>query len=156
MRVIGFRVRKDHFRYAVLELDAGGNVLWLNRTDEHKWTVPRAATTKSKALIEVHREVTRVIAKYSPSEIVIKAADAMRGMKPSPERVALEAVIMLAAEQLHVGSSERKYTNLTSKAEPINSGTVRTYAQRFVQPLDNGWDDEIADAIAVAVKALGK
>ena len=149
MKVLGIRSSVKHFRYCILEL-AGSDVKWLNKDEEHKWNVPKASTEKGQILNEVHKEVVRLINKFQPDRVALKIAETMRG-NPSPDRVSVEAVIVLAAAQNHIATVEKRYRDLKTKKE----GVEKLALQHVTQPAKH-WDSEIADALVVALRELGQ
>jgi Holliday junction resolvasome RuvABC endonuclease subunit len=152
------RASINHIRYAILELDAQDAVLWVNLQPphEHKWVVPKAANTKAKRLVEVHREICRIIDKYQPDHVAVKVAENVQG-GPSPDRVRVEAVVMLACGQRDVPVAEKLYSQLKpNKSTRINSKNVQADAFAHVGQPRSYWDSEIADAIVAALRELGK
>ncbi len=155
---MGIRVGADSARNAVLELDASGAVAWINASDEHKWLMPRAATTKQIKLREAHKEFHRLIGKYVPDKVILKIAESMPGRAgASTHRVALEAAITLAADQHGKNVTEKRYRQLKHNAkEKMNSSTVEGFVLAHVAKPAIGWDKELVDAVAVALRALQK
>lgn len=158
MIVIGVRASTDHIRYAVMELDQSGSAVWINKNapHEHRWLVPRAADTKAKKLLEVHREFLRLIDKYKPAHVVIKTSENVPG-GASSDRVSIEAIVNLASGERNVTVSERVYSQLKpDKATRINSGNVREHVLTQVDKPTSHWDAELADALVAALRVLGK
>lgn len=149
MRILGFRASTKHFRYCVLDL-AGAELVWINHVDEHKWEVPKSADTKPQILGEVFSEANRLLKKYMPDRVVLKSSETMKG-SPSTIRVSVEAVIILAAQENHIPAYERKYRDIKT-----NSDLVEAFVLNHVAKTSRYWDSEIADALAVALRELGK
>jgi hypothetical protein len=156
MRVIGIRVSTDHFRYAVLDLDANDRVIWVNSLDEHRWMVPKSADSKPKRYLEVRREFARILEKYKPNKVVLKISETVRG-GPSPDRIGAEAMIILACGEQDTPVSERLYSQLKpDKSTLINTKTVQVEALKYVGQSSTHWDAEMADALIVGIRELGK
>ena len=158
MRVMGIRAGTDNVRYVVLETDMTGAVLWVNAAEEHKWLIPKSATTKQAKLRETNKEFERLIKKYNPEQVLLKLAESMPGRAGgSPDRIAVEAVITLAADQHGKSVFERRYQQLKRDSkDKMNTSTVEGYVLAHVAKPASGWDRDLADAHAVALRALGK
>lgn len=149
MRILALRASTRHIRYCVLESD-GQDIRWLNKDDEHIWSVPKASKSKSDALVDVHQELSRLLSKYKPDLVAIKVAETVHG-NPDPKRVSVEAVIILAAAQNHVQVVERRYRDLKT-----NSKEVEDFVLIYFAKTETYWDIEIADALATGLRELGK
>lgn len=158
MIVLGVRSSTDHIRYAVVEVDSYGSVVWINRDTphEHRWIVPKVASTKQAKLMEVRKEAARILAKYRPDTVILKVAEKVRG-GPSPERVSVEAAIIIACGEKGVIAKEKLYSQLKpNRSISVNTGTVQSEALKFVTQSSSYWDAEIADALVAALRELGK
>lgn len=157
MKVMGVRVTGRNIRYAVLSTDAQGDISWDNLGDEHKWLMPAAATSKQRKFDEAYKEFSRLLNKYQPEIVVLKIAEAFPATaRATPERIGIEAVISLAAEQAHIPVTEKRYQQLRQGSGQMNGTLVENYALAHVRRPTAGWDKDLADALAVALKELGK
>lgn len=157
MKVMGVRVTGSNVRYVVMSTNAQGKLSWDNINDEHKWLMPAAATSKQQKFEEAYSEFSRLVEKYKPERLLFKIAETFpASARATPERIGIEAVITLAAEHAHIPVSEKRYQQLRAPGGQMNGSLVEKYVLAHVPRAASGWDRDLADALAVALKEIGK
>ena len=152
MKVMGIKVSTKDVRYAVLLDDQNLGVSFLNKA-ANKVVFPKEYKNRFDRAQYLLTEFTRLIQENAPDRIVVKLFEpSSPGFRKFAVPLAsFETAIALAAMVEHVSVAERYFANIK-----LNSKTVEGYVTTHIAKQGIGWDSHIVDALAVALKELGK
>ena len=148
MKVLGLRTSPSSIRYAVLECDSTA-VTFINANGENKINYPPGITDLYKKLQWLHQELDRVIRRHPSIEVIlIKVNEFGRGGESgvSRESAYLDAIGLLVAAEHNLPAETKLYRSIgTKRAE------VKSFAETRVGKSEKYWNDQMADAVAVAL-----
>jgi Holliday junction resolvasome RuvABC endonuclease subunit len=147
MQILGIRTSLSSVRYAILEWDGVSGSL-LNAAGETKLDFPRDKTTIATKLQWLREELNRVLRQNSSvTRMAIKCNEYGRGGEKASSREAahLDAAALIVAGERMLPVQMLFYRSIGTKRDE-----VKEFAERNVGRVDSNWNEQIADAIAVA------
>jgi len=146
MKLIGFRNSTTSLRYAVLEIE-GDRAEFSNSSNEHCIKYPKELEESGEKLEWLFDEVHRILRKYTDAACcAIKVSEYGRAEKKASRFTSYaDAITILACKKAGMHIAEYVYSQL-----PVSSTSVKNYSEDLAGKSDKYWDNQIADAIAVA------
>ena len=146
MKVIGVRASAQEIRYAILESDTNGNIIFVNKDAENRIKYPALICEIEDKLQWVKSEIDRIL-RINPTvqRVYIKTNEYARETAASRETTYLDAVFLLSARE-HNLPVKRKLNNQIAST----SNKAKEYAENRVGRTDKYWNNTMADAILVA------
>ena len=150
MQILGIRTSPTAVRFAIVNWD-GQAATVLNTTTENKLDFPASKTTSAEKLHWVRGELLRLIRQNPNVErIAIKCSEFGVGRERSASREAayLDAAVLLVAGETNLPVEMLLYRAIGTKRDE-----VKKFAENNVGKGEPYWNEQMADAIAVAFAA---
>ncbi len=146
MKILGIRTAPKQVRYALVEYD-GTTCTLQNASTENILKIPAAITRSEEQLYWVKNELSRILRQNPDVSIVALKAPEFTGRQNSSSRVGdyLDAMVLLAAAEAGKTIVTKIYSQMSTKRSE-----VETHAEHRVGKTSNGWNPQMADAVAVA------
>ena len=146
MKILGIRTAPQQIRYALINTD-GNTCTLLNGNSENSLKLPATITSEENQLKWVKEELSRVIRQNTDiTKIALKVPE-FAGSKTKTSRLGdyLDAMVLLAAAESGIPIVTKLYSQMATKR-----AEVKRHAEDRVGKTSTGWNDQMADAIAVA------
>jgi len=147
MQILGIRTSPSTVRYAIFDWDGTSGRL-LNAGGETKLDFPADKTTIATKLHWLREELNRVL-RQNPgvTKMAIKCNEYGRGGEKASSREAahLDAAALMVAGERMLPVEMLVYRSIGTKRDE-----VKAFAETNVGRVDPYWNEQIADAIAVA------
>ena len=147
MKVLGIRNAPQKLRYAVMNWD-GQRATLVNSSLENMLVLPASITSLKDQIFWLYQELERVLRHHSIiDKIAIKPNEYRPGRESAASRSAayFDAIVFLIAGKYNIPIESKLYRQIGT-----NRGEVREFAELNVGRTDTYWDDQMADAIAIA------
>lgn len=149
--VLGLRASSKEIRYAILEKDSSGKIIFVNRTHEHRLQYPTHLDTIEDKLKWVKSEVDRILRQNTAiKQVAIKMSE-YAGTENAAKRETtyVDAILLLCAAEHNLPVSRRLYSQLCS-----SRAHAKEHAEIRVGKTEHYWNDTMADAILVAYREI--
>lgn len=147
MIILGVRASAQEIRYAVLEKESSGNIVFHNQTRENRLKYPANMEKVEEKVRWAKEEFDRIMRQIpNISKIVLKMneyAGTENGAKR--ETTYVDAVILLCAAEHGIPIDRKLNSQIGS-----TSTTARELAERHVGKTSQYWNNTMADAILAA------
>jgi hypothetical protein len=147
MKVLGVRASAQEIRYAILEKNNEGEILFLNQNGEHRLKYPATAVNISEKLLWVKSEFDRILRQVNDIDRIVVKINEYAGTETSAKRETsfVDAICLLSAAEHNI-EVERKLNS------QIGSSAVKAkeYAEQRIGKTEHYWNNTIADAILAA------
>lgn len=151
MQILGIRTSIKAVRYAILESNGEG-IVFTNADIENKLVFPAECQDISEKLLWLHREIERIFNQYPDiSKIAIKSNEFFRESSSTRASTHLDAGVMLTSALHNKSVSKKSYSSIQ---KGLGSKKVKDYAEYNVCRTGKYWDNQMADAVAVAFTEL--
>lgn len=144
MKMIGIRSAAHEVRYAVLERDEEGQIMFINRNGEHCLRYPSTAQEIGNKLLWVKREFERIF-RQNPdvSAVVIKSSE-FAGNENIAKRESLytDAILLLLCAEFGIPACKKLYSQIGT-----TSNKTKEHAEQRVGKTDKYWNATMADAV---------
>lgn len=146
MKILGIRTAPQQIRYALVESD-GTTCTLLNAAAENVLKKPAAIATTEAQLKWVKDELDRIIRQNPDISAIALKVPEFTGSKTSSSRLGdyLDAMVLLAAAEAEIPVVIKLYSQMATKR-----ADVARHAEDRVGRTSTGWNDQMADAVAVA------
>jgi hypothetical protein len=147
MPIVGIRAAAQEIRYAILNKADDGNVVFINRDEEHRLKYPATIQSIEEKLNWVNKEFERVFRKHPSIDSVIIKVSEYTGNETSSKREAayVDAVILLLAAEKNIPVERKLYSQTGTTANQ-----TKEHAESRVGKTEKYWNNTIADAINCA------
>lgn len=147
MSIIGIRASSQEIRYAILEKDSNGTIVFQNIENENRLKYPANIENVAEKLYWVKSEIDRILRQNPGIEKIILKMNEYSGTENSSKRETtyVDAIILLSAGE-HGISIERKLNSQISST----ATKAKELAEQRVGRTTNYWNSTIADAILAA------
>lgn len=150
MSVIGLRASSQEIRYAILETDVNGNVVFVNVNAEHRIKYPTTVNSIEEKLYWVKSEIERIFRIYPDiQKVYIKTNEYGAETIAKREAAYIDAMFLLAAKEHNLSVVRRLYSQIAS-----SSAQAKTHAEQRVGRTEKYWNPTMADAILIAYWGL--
>lgn len=146
MKILGIRTAPQQIRYALIDTD-GNTCTLLNANSENSLKLPAAITSTEYQLKWVKDELSRIIRQNADiTKIALKVPE-FAGSKTNSSRLGdyLNAMVLLAAAESEIPIITKLYSQMATKR-----ADVKRHAEERIGKISTGWNEQMADAIAVA------
>lgn len=145
--VLGLRASSQEVRYAILDKDSDGKIIFVNRTSEHRLKYPANIDKVDGKLNWIKAEIDRILRQNTAIDIIVIKMSEYTGTENATKRETTyaDAIFLLCAAE-HGIPVVRK---LNSQIES-SSSRAKEYAEARVGKTDQYWNNTIADAILAA------
>ena len=146
MKILGIRTAPTVVRYAILDWN-GNNTVFVNANAENKLDFPAGISNSAAKLHWLYQELERILRQNPTIErIAIKINEYGRVDSITTRDAAyLDAIVLLIAEEKTIPIEMLMYKSIGT-----NRNKVKSYSQSICGLSTNYWNEQIADAIAVA------
>lgn len=147
MQIIGIRASAQEIRYAVLEKNSDGNIIFINKDTEHCLRYPATIQEIEDKLLWVKQEFERIFRQHLLiGKIVIKINE-YTGTETGAKRETsyLDAIILLLASEKNIPVQRKLYSQIGT-----TSKQTKEHAESRVGKTDKYWNTTMADAINCA------
>jgi len=146
MRILGIRTAPQQIRYAIVE-SASGACSLLNAGGENLIRKPAHVEEVAAHLNWVKDELHRVIRQNPGLDVIALKTPEFQGSKTSVSRFGdyLDAVVLLVAAEAAIPVVTKLYSQMATR----RSDVARHAEDRVGRTVSN-WNDQMADAVAVA------
>ncbi len=147
MQVIGIRASAQEVRYAILEKDATGQIVFRNQNEEHCLRYPSTAQEVGDKLLWVKREFERIFRQNFNIDTAIIKINEFDGTENNAKRETsyVDAIIFLICTELCIPIHKKLYSQICT-----TSRQTKEHAEQRVGKTDKYWNKTIADAINCA------
>lgn len=145
--VLGLRASSQEVRYAILDKDAAGNIIFINRTSENRLKYPTNIGGVEEKLNWIKAEIDRILRQnISIDKIVIKMNE-YAGTENTAKRETtyVDAIFLLCAAEHGLPVVRKLNSQIGSSAS-----RAKEYAETRVGKTDQYWNNTMADAILAA------
>lgn len=146
MKILGIRTAPQQIRYAMIGID-GNTCTFLNAYSENSLKLPATITSNETQLKWVKDELSRIIRQNTDiTKIALKVPE-FAGSKTSTSRLGdyLDAIVLLTAAESGIPIITKLYNQMATKR-----ADVKRHAEERIGKTSTGWNDQMADAVAVA------
>lgn len=146
MSVLGLRVSAQEIRYAILEKDQLGEIVFINKDTENRIKYPANIKRIEEKLRWTKSEIDRIL-RVNPliDKIVIKTNEFIKESWTTRETTYIDAIFLLAANEKNISVVRRLNSQIGSTAKK-----AKALAETRVGRTDKYWNNTIADAILAA------
>lgn len=150
LKILGVRTAPQQIRYAIVVAEGGTHTL-VNASSEN--LLPRPAEYEDKApehLYWAYQEVARILRQHPDVARVALKAPEYRSAQNYSSRLGdyLDASVQLAAVTAGVPIVSKLYSQMATRR-----ADVKSHAEHRVGRTENHWNEQMADAVAVAWSA---
>lgn len=146
MKILGIRTAPQQTRYALIDTD-GNTCSLINANSENSLKLPATITSSEAQLKWVKDELSRIIRQHTDiTKIALKVPE-FAGSKTNSSRLGdyLDAMVLLAAAESGIPIITKLYSQMATKR-----ADVKRHAEDRIGKTSTGWNDQMADAVAVA------
>ncbi len=146
MNIIGFRNSPSQLRYAILAID-GNEISFRNASGEHALSYPKNIVAIPEKLDWLYKEVIRVLDHNCGIRMcALKCNEYLKKESKSTRYTSYaDSIVMLACRMHNIPIEHFLYKQIQ-----LTRSEVLDFAQNIAGKSDKLWNDQIADAIAVA------
>lgn len=146
MKILGIRTAPQQIRYALIDTDGNACTL-LNGSAENSLKLPATITSEEDQLKWVKEELSRVIRQNTDIKKIALKVPEFTSAKTKTSRLGdyLDAMVLLTAAESGIPIVTKLYSQMATKR-----AEVKRHAEDRVGKTSTGWNDQMADAIAVA------
>lgn len=146
MKILGVRTAPQQIRYAIVEFNNGTATL-LNAATENILRKPAHISQTSEHLKWVRDELARVVRQNPDLEKIALKTPEFQGSKTVSSRQGeyLDAMVFIVAADTGILVVSKLYSQMATKR-----ADVLRYAEARVGKTASGWNEQMADAVAVA------
>lgn len=150
MSIIGLRASAQEIRYAILDTDDSGNVMFANRDSENRIKYPATIEKVEDKLQWVKSEIDRIL-RVNPAieRIYIKTNEYGIETAAKRETTYIDSIFLLSAKEHNIPVEKKLNSQIASTASK-----AKEYAESRVGRTDKYWNNTMADAILVAYWGL--
>ncbi len=147
MGIIGLRASSQEIRYAILEKNENGEIVFVNQNTENRLKYPANIDTVEDKLHWVKSEFDRILRQNKNIEKIILKMNEYAGTENSSKRETtyVDAVLLLCAVEKGIRIERRLNSQISSTA-----AKAKELAERRVGRTASYWNNTIADAILAA------
>lgn len=150
MSIIGLRASSQEIRYAILENDSNGNVVFVNKDTENRIKYPATIDRVEEKLQWIKSEIDRVFRIYPQIErAYIKTNEYGTESSVKRETTYIDAIFLLSAKEHNIYVDKKLNSQIASTA-----AKAKELAENRVGKTDKYWNNTVADAILVAYWGL--
>jgi hypothetical protein len=153
MKVLGVRASAQEIRYAILEKDETGEIIFLNQSGEHRLKYPATAGTISEKLLWAKDEFDRILRQVQDIERIIIKTNEYGGTETSAKRETsfIDAICLLSAAEHNIEADRKLYSQIGA-----TSSNAKEYAEQRIGKTEKYWNNTMADAILAALWEVRK
>lgn len=153
MSIIGVRASSQEIRYAILNKDNNGDIVFVNQTAENRLKYPANIDSIADKLHWVKSEIDRILRQNQDVEKIVLKMNEYAGTENASKRETtyVDAVLLLCAVE-HGIPIERKLNSQISST----ASKAKELAEHRVGRTNNYWNNTIADAILSAFWEIRK
>lgn len=146
MKILGVRTAPQQIRYAIVEFNNGTATL-LNAATENILRKPAHISQTSEHLKWVRDELARVVRQNPDLEKIALKTPEFQGSKTVSSRQGeyLDAMVFIVAADTGILVVSKLYSQMATKR-----ADVLRHAEARVGKTASGWNEQMADAVAVA------
>lgn len=150
MSIIGLRASAQEIRYAILENDVNGNIVFANKDSENRIKYPANIDRVEDKLHWVKSEMDRIL-RVNPTveKVYIKTNEYGTETATKRETTYIDSIFLLSAKEHNIPVEKKLNSQIASTASK-----AKEYAESRVGRTDKYWNNTIADAILVAYWGL--
>jgi hypothetical protein len=147
MQIIGIRASVQEVRYAILDKTADGNIIFINKDDEHRLKYPATIQSIEDKLNWVKQEFERIFRQHPSIEKIMMKMNEYTGSETGAKREVayVDAVILLLAAEKNTPVERKLYSQTGTTANQ-----TKEHAESRVGKTEKYWNTTIADAINCA------
>lgn len=147
MKVLGVRASAQEIRYAILEKNEAGEIVFLNQSSEHRLKYPATALTISEKLLWVKGEFDRILRQVQGIDRIIIKTNEYAGTETSAKRETsfVDAICLLSAAEHNIDAERKLNSQIGSSASK-----AKEYAEQRIGKTEHYWNSTMADAILAA------
>ena len=147
MCIMGLRASAQEIRYAILENDENGNIVFKNKDTENRIKYPVSLDQIEDKLQWVKTEIDRIIRINPDIEKIFVKVNEYTGNESSAKRLAayIDAIFFLSAKENNICIESKLNSQIASTSEKSMQ-----LAETRVGKTDKYWNKTIADAILAA------
>ena len=154
MVILGMRTSPQEIRYAILDIQQDGSAKLLNGESENRLKFPAAHNTIEKKLWWFYQELERIVRQNASIEKIMIKSNEFTGKDSNATRAAsyIDGVIYTYAGKMDIPTDTKTY-----RAIQTRRNEVKEFAEKNVGKTKTNWNEQMADAVAVAyVGGVGK
>ena len=153
MAIIGIRASSQEIRYAILDKNENGEIVFINQNTENRLKYPANVDAVEDKLHWVKSEVDRILRQNEGIEKIILKMNEYAGTENSSKRETtyVDAVLLLCAIENGIQIERRLNSQISSTAVK-----AKELAETRVGRTENYWNNTIADAILAAFWEIRK
>lgn len=150
MSIIGLRASTQEIRYAILDTDDSGNVVFANKDSENRIKYPATIDKVEDKLQWVKSEIDRIL-RVNPAikRVYIKINEYGTETAAKRETTYIDSIFLLSAKEHNICVERKLNSQIASTASK-----AKEYAESRVGRTDKYWNNTMADAILVAYWGL--
>lgn len=150
MSIIGLRASAQEIRYAILNTDDSGNVVFANKDSENRIKYPATIEKVEDKLQWVKSEIDRIL-RVNPAieRVYIKTNEYGTETAAKRETTYIDSIFLLSAKEHNIPVEKKLNSQIASTASK-----AKEYAESRVGRTDKYWNNTMADAILVAYWGL--
>lgn len=146
MRILGIRTAPQQIRYAIVE-STNGVCSLLNENSENIIRKPVGITETHNHLKWIKEELHRIIRQNTNLDVIALKVPEFAGSRTASARNGdyLDAIVLLVAAEVNLPVITKLYSQMATKRTDVTR-----QAEDRVGRTSTGWNEQMADAVAVA------
>ena len=151
VKVLGIRTAPKQLRFALLGFD-GTSVSFVNKAAENLIKIPVGVTSVEDIVHWQKSEVDRILRQNKDINLIAIKTNEYARSDTKTTRLAsyLDAAVLLASKDVNLPVHRRIYSQIGAKR-----ANVKQRAETKVGATEKYWNEQIADAIMVALAVMG-
>ncbi len=153
MSIIGVRASSQEIRYAILNKDDDGTIVFVNQASENRLKYPANIDGIADKLQWVKNEIDRILRQNHEVDKIVLKMNEYAGVENASKRETtyVDAVLLLCAVEHGIPIERKLNTQISSTASK-----AKELAEYRVGRTNNYWNNTIADAILSAFWEISK
>ena len=145
--ILGLRASSQEVRYAILEKDSTGNIIFRNRTSENRLKYPANIESVEEKLRWIKAEIDRILRQNTEIDKIAIKTNEYAGTETAAKRETtyVDAIFLLCAAEHCLPVVRKLNSQIGSSAS-----RAKEYAESRVGKTNQYWNNAMADAILVA------
>lgn len=150
-KILGIRTSPSEVRYAILDISADGDVIFVNAASENKLQYPATHATTPEKLRWLKGEMDRIFRQIPGIDQMVLKTNEFAGTenKSKRESAYADAICLLVASEHQIPAICKLYTQIGSTSQE-----AMRHAELRVGRTVRYWDKKIADAVLAAFSAM--
>lgn len=151
MSILGLRASAQEIRFAILEKNQDGSIIFKNRDGENRLKYPASIDTIDEKIMWVKSEVDRILRKNPEITKILIKINEFNGTENTAKRETtyMDAIFLLCSKEHNIPVERKLNSQIAS-----SSAKAKEIAEQRVGKTDKYRNNAMAEAILVAYRGI--